>query len=147
MKGKRAAAADLNAVIIDKLVELNEHITSVDEHGRMQALNQPHAVTIKRPNGRYSKAALIGGEKFTLVGMYRGKRGDAIAIYKPITPIDGCEYMEMKAKDAMEKMDGFATFIESRIESVESAIEEMKKKAEERIETQMKAYGGHYGSW
>lgn len=81
------------------------------------SLKGPGSLTIKK-DGQYSKAPHIGGEEFTLAGVYLGKRGTIIGQFEPATK-GAYDYLEMTVGEAADLLNGFG---EIAVECVEDGL-------------------------
>lgn len=122
------------AVLVEAEIEaINEKIASC---GESFMLMSPETLTVKKPNGTYSKKAHIGSEDFKPLSAYMGKRGKLIFVFKPIMVADYLE-MEMDENSAKEKLMGFKDWCRENIAAVSTTIAETR--AEQALEKEKEA--------
>lgn len=147
------------ATSLDSLAELITERIAVDANGRTLPVSlmlmEPLSLTVKRankPNNGYSKKAHTGGEEFSPVRCYPGKRGSLIYVFKPLAVAD---YIEMEMPESMAKtaLSGFETWIKGVIDpDLDRARKEAQQassvKAErEKLAARAEQYGDGFGSW
>lgn len=69
-------------------------------------LNAPESLTVSIPGKGYSKASHLGGECFSAVSAYVGKRNNIIVRFEPRNVV-AYAHMEMSTQDAIVKLNGF----------------------------------------
>lgn len=115
-------------------------------------LSSPMALTVKKPNGGYSKVAHVGSEDFQPVRTYLGKRGKLIFVFKPVMVSEYSE-MEMDESSARANLVGLKDFLKEYVGDIESraaqiraqlAAKQEQAKLADRHET-YKDIG--FGSW
>jgi hypothetical protein len=115
-------------------------------------LSSPMALTVKKPNGGYSKVAHVGSEDFQPVRTYLGKRGKLIFVFKPVMVSEYSE-MEMDEASAKANLVGLKDFLEEFVGDIEAktaqiraqlAAKQEQAKLADRHET-YKDIG--FGSW
>lgn len=115
-------------------------------------LTAPETLTVKRPNGAFSKQAHIGSEDFAPKKAYMGKRGKLIFVFEPVMVAEYTE-MEMDENQAREKLMGFKDFLKENMGDVHAMLAEARANAatrEERksLESRNEAYKDiGFGSW
>lgn len=140
--------------------DINKALTTYDEDGAIAIyeveLNCPYQMTVKLKAGTYRKIALIGEERFEIVGCYLGKRKKVIFKFKASHNEifnDKISHAEMSAEEAYDKLDGFSESIKLILEKdIEGLIkkenEELKAiKEKEFVEANSEIYGNDFGSW
>lgn len=115
-------------------------------------LSSPMALTVKKPNGGYSKVAHVGSEDFQPVRTYLGKRGKLIFVFKPVMVSEYAE-MEMDEASAKANLVGFKDFLREFVGDIDQktgqiraqlAAKQEQAKLADRHET-YKDIG--FGSW
>lgn len=115
-------------------------------------LSSPMALTVKKPNGGYSKVAHVGSEDFQPVRTYLGKRGKLIFVFKPVMVSEYSE-MEMDEASARANLVGLKDFLKEFVGDIETrtaqiraqlAAKQEQAKLADRHET-YKDIG--FGSW
>lgn len=121
--------------------ELEAIVTALQATEETFMLASPESLTVKRPNGTYSKKAHIGSEDFKPQGVYLGKRGKLIFVFKPVMVADYTE-MEMDETQAKEKLMGFKDWCKDNLAQVQAKIAETRAEsavAHERAEMAKRA--------
>jgi hypothetical protein len=97
------------------VVDMNEWLNgATDEEAPPVVLFAPESLTVETATA-YAKMPHIGGESFTPVSAYLGKRGKIIVKFKPEFAAE-FTHMEMSVDDACKKLNGFSLIAESCVE-------------------------------
>ncbi|WKZ86265.1 hypothetical protein N5B55_04765 [Ralstonia pickettii] len=121
------------------------------ESPRAFELPEPMKLTV-RNGSEYKIKPFIGGEEFTPVRGYIGKRGKALIVFKPVGVAD-FEEMEMAESDAKATFGGFNRYLTDTLgevfERIEAAREEAKaQERAEEIKSKAETYAEQgFGSW
>lgn len=115
-------------------------------------LSSPMALTVKKPNGGYSKVAHVGSEDFQPVRTYLGKRGKLIFVFKPVMVSEYSE-MEMEEASAKANLVGLKDFLKEFVGDIESRTAQIRAQLASKQE-QAKLADRHetykdigFGSW
>lgn len=153
---------DEEAVEATSLDQMADQITDrikADAEGRTLPvslmLTEPLTLTVKKankPGDGYSKKAHTGGEEFSPVRCYAGKRGALLYVFKPLAV---AEYLEMEMPEAQAKtaLSGFETWLKTIIDfeldrSRKEAQQASALKAErEKLADRTEKYGTEFASW
>lgn len=114
-------------------------------------LPEPLKLTV-RNGSDFNVKPFIGGEEFTPVRGYVGKRGKTIIVFKPVGVAD-FEEMEMTEADAKATFPGFNRYLNDALGEVMDKIQEAREevKAQERAEeirSKAETYAEQgFGSW
>lgn len=150
--------AVVEAESLDKVAErISELIEKIVDPAKPRSavfmLTEQMVLTVKKPDGNYSKRAHIGGEEFIPLKAYAGKRGKLIYIFRPAYV---AEYMamEMDEDQARRSLTGFDEWVDENIhhelERELRAAQERKARDDERarLATREKDYADQgFGSW
>jgi hypothetical protein len=115
-------------------------------------LAAPETLTVKRPNGAFSKQAHIGSEDFAPARAYVGKRGRMIFVFTPVMVAEYTE-MEMDENQAREKLMGFKDYLKENMGDVHAMLAEARANAATRderksMESRSEAYKDiGFGTW
>lgn len=115
-------------------------------------LSSPMTLTVKKPNGGYSKVAHVGSEDFQPVRAYLGKRGKLIFAFKPVMV---SEYIEMEMDEASCKahLVGFKDFMYEFVGDIDYKTGQIRarlasKKEAEKLADRHETYKDiGFGSW
>jgi hypothetical protein len=152
MEDKKVEAVDQTEEEFE-LELLAEEITSaIKATTETFMLSSPMALTVKKPNGGYSKVAHVGSEDFQPARAYLGKRGKLIFVF---TPVMVSEYAEMEMDEASAKANlvGFKDFLKESVGSIEAKVAQIKVNLAAKQETAKMADRAEtyknigFGSW
>jgi hypothetical protein len=124
----KAKTEPLEELLKEELEAINDALAST---GETFMLGSPETLTVKRPNGAFSKKAHIGSEDFKPVRAYLGKRGKIIFVFKPVMVADYDE-MEMDENQAKEKLIGFKEWFKDKAGDLQGSIAD--KRAHQALE-------------
>lgn len=115
-------------------------------------LSSPMALTVKKPNGGYSKVAHVGSEDFQPARAYTGKRGKLIFVFKPVMVSEYVE-MEMDETSAKANLVGFKEFLAEFVGDIDAKTGQVRARIAAKME-QSKLADRHetykdigFGSW
>lgn len=120
-------------------------------------LNAPAQLTCKS-GGKYSKVPYIGGEKFTVVGAYLGKR-DGIIIQAKGGMGKGTSVIEIPASTAESQFDGYEAMLTSFVGAygmeddaadmtiARSEADLLEQEAHQKALLETRMEDGRFGSW
>lgn len=137
-----------------ELKEVAEAITGVFEanQGKFMLL-EPLQLTVRKPDGSFSKRAHIGSEEFKPTRCYAGKRGTLIMCMAPLAASD---YLEIEVSEEVgnKSFSGFKDYMtanvptelrEARSDALKAAaLKSEQKKLEGKVETYADL---GFGSW
>ena len=97
---------DIDVANMDALIEeLKTRIADMPVKPKV-SLTMPASLTVKEGEGKYKKRSHIGGEEFTLLGVYKGSKKGLIYMFKPVAA-ESYAIMEMPEADALSKLSNF----------------------------------------
>lgn len=106
---------------------LAAEVTSyIEKNPRAFMLSEPRQLTVKKKNDTYAKRPHIGGESFSTVSAYPGKRGALIFTFAPKEVADYA-LVEMSEKEATDLFPDFKNYIKSAEGGLGAAMDEVKK--------------------
>jgi hypothetical protein len=98
---------DLEAALADLAADLTSHYMSFNpEDLNSCTLLGPEQLTVEVEGRGYRKMAHMGGEDFTPLSAYVGKKRKIIVVFKPVHA-DAYSTMEMTADEAVTNLSGF----------------------------------------
>lgn len=115
-------------------------------------LSSPMALTVKKPNGGYSKVAHVGSEDFQPVRTYLGKRGKLIFVFKPVMVSEYSE-MEMEEASAKANLVGLKDFLKEYVGDIEAKTAQIRarlasKQEADKLADRHETYKDiGFGSW
>lgn len=115
-------------------------------------LSSPMTLTVKKPNGGYSKVAHVGSEDFQPVRAYLGKRGKLIFAFKPVMVSEYSE-MEMDEESCKAHLVGFKDFLREFVGDIDYKTGQIRarlaaKKEAEKLADRHETYKDiGFGSW
>lgn len=130
------------------LVKIND-IIAVQDFAKVFHANAPYSATTKDESGNFKKKRILGGEKFTAVRAYKGKKS-TIFVFN----VDGWKGItaELTKADASKYLNGFDDWYdrimsehgERVLRDAKKTVVEVEKEASERYEAQGDT---NFGSW
>lgn len=132
---------------------LTRAISGSKSHEIAFMLTEPATLTTSRGNHvapTYSRVGHIGGESFTPVRAYWGKKGEMIYVFRPM---EMANYVEMELPESRLKLlSGFTDYLKNIGGDLFKEMQEMKLKSSEANERarllENKQYAAMgYGSW
>lgn len=138
---------------VDALVKeaVEQYAEAFQDHLTTFELSEPMKLTV-RNGSDYKVKPFIGGEEFTPVRGYIGKKGKTLIVFKPVGTAD-FEEMEMEETVAKATFSGFGNYLKDSLGELLEKIDEAKAQAkaverEADIRTKSEIYADQgFGSW
>jgi hypothetical protein len=134
-------------------------VTNITAHFRNKPqtfmLNAPAQLTCKKSNGGFTKKAHIGGEEFSPVSAYVGKRQNIIFILKPDFPAE-YEHIELGDREAINMLTNFNPYLNEAMTNggrFDASLKKIKKmesnnKESKSLEGKSEQYADiGFGTW
>jgi hypothetical protein len=130
--------------------EISEALSKAEE---TFMLSSPMTLTVKKPNGSYSKVAHIGSEDFSPHSAYLGKKGKIIFVFKPVMVGTDYTHMEMEEQQAVASLMGFKEWLRENVGDTQAKLrdirqESAKKAEQEKLADRFETYKDlGFGTW
>jgi len=147
----RAALCELiNKAIQSEIAGVNAAVEAFE-------LQEPVKLAVRRQARDHSSMAKetwsqhghIGGEDFRVHGAYLGKRGEAIFIFRPLSPLPyfEAELSEGKARELLRGFPEWLMSVMAKPEIAEFVNGAYERRRQSEFQTGVEAYGEDFGAW